>query len=189
MPNESWDTRLRDWFHSDYHQDSCVEVQITETEPAGEASVRCSVRGRAIAFNMHRKPFSCLKNQKCADGFVLQLTPEEEWELHVIECKQSVTPDAWKTAKAQFEGAILNAFGIIGILGITRPSRIKCYVAFRHDKLSPDSVLLKAPLGQPPSPPPTLDWRHRRLTLLSDIEVDNIQIQLDKNTGVGNIAL
>lgn len=188
MLTESLEVRLK-WLQENYCASSTVDLYVEETDKPGEARVRCRLRGYAIAVNLHQKPFSCLKLQKCADGFIFHRLSSGDWELHVIECKRTVTESEWMKIKQQFEGAILNALAVSGILGLSPLVRVRCYVAHRHDKLSPNPILLKATLGRPIQQSPPVDWIADRIDLLSLKNIEHIKIQLDPATGLGEVQL
>lgn len=97
-----------------------------------------------------------------ADGAFFVVTDPGAAEAHVIECKRTVTQDAWSKAKRQMRSTLLRLRALAGVLGVELRS-VVCYTAFCEDELSPESMPepaeLKVPLGdeEPQTPEAALD--------------------------------
>lgn len=194
MLSESLRDRLVTWFHKEAYQESDRQLIVKEPKKAGEAEVTVTLQRYSIAFNnMEKSRLSCFKNAKCADGIIFEQLNDGNWNLHVMECKRTMKADEWEKTKQQFEGAILNAHALAGVLGIQGFSNIYCYTAFRHDRLtpasSPDPVFAKLLVGVPTTASPSFDWEKDRVKILSLPRVQHKKVQLDPATGTGTTEL
>ena len=182
-------TKRLEWFSEDYCEVSESVVHVRERESPGSATLRCTTNSLAIAFNLHRKPFSPLKNQQCADGIVFDRIDAASWRMHVVELKRTIRFNNWREMKNQFEGAILNGYALAGILGIKHLTQVICCSAFRYNAIDSNPNLYKASSGSPVSASIPLDWRHDRLEMLSLKNIIHKKIRLDESSGEGTLDL
>lgn len=94
--------------------------------------------------------------------------------------QKTVQEKSWDTVRSQFRGALQNAFGVCGVLGVKIRS-VDLYTAYVSDKLDPvktsNPALLKGRLGKE-EPPGFQQWRHGSVTV-EGIEFNHHKIQLD----------
>ena len=84
--------------------------------------------------------FSC---GKCADYIILEFLEKGEFNIHILELKQTITKKSWKNIKEQFWGAYLRMFSIIPFYfeEIKNMHSILFYTIYVNDKLSKDIIL------------------------------------------------
>jgi hypothetical protein len=148
------------------------EVLVGEPNEKGFAEVFCRFPESfwAISWRQEEADFALLANRKHADGAMLVVRPDGAIEVHVMECKETVSASDWRKVLLQFEGSVIRLLAIVGALG-ERVERVVLYTAFRTDGLSleasPDAVLLELPLGGDESTSARTD----RSWMLSDIHL------------------
>lgn len=184
-------SRLKQLVHHEFYEKSVGNddpLIIEEKENDGKAEVTCYMKNDAFQFNLEAMSLSpILKNSKCADGAIFELINDKECLLHIIECKKKVNTKKWEKIKLQFEGAILRARAILGVLeNPVRIKSVKLYTAYREDDVaiekSATPTLLKtgvAPESQEiDEVQERTDWGNQLIKIL-DNEYEHKQIQLD----------
>lgn len=198
MIRESLEQRVK-WLHPElceYVREGVGVFRIQETRQEGLADIVCRVRRPSILFHkLDGHTCTFLRNQRCADAIIFEKTSEEAWTLHIVECTRTMKEDTWTgKVKIQFEGAILNAQALMGILNISKLDDVRCYTAFRNDRISPfatpNPVLLKAGVGTSERSLPSIEWEEDRIrSLLSLRDIRHTKVRLDPNTGHGEISI
>lgn len=194
MLSSTYDIRLS-WLDSNLVFASESELELKETEESGEATLKLRLDNYTIAFTKwHKHTFPFLKQQKCADHILFEKVDNDNWILHIIEFKKTVTSSQWSKAKLQFNSAVQQATCCMGILCINRISDIRFYTAFREDKLksanNTNSVLLKTGVGAKAAEI-DIDWNLNRVKIecLADKSFKHYKIELDKDTGYGEYKI
>ncbi|MGZ4031744.1 MAG: hypothetical protein ACXVP2_06270 [Tumebacillaceae bacterium] len=202
MMNESVAERLV-WFKGSCFQESCEQLVVIEDKKEGYAEIICDVRRHSILFSMEKFVLPALRNRKpknfdkedagiqCADAIIFEKHDEESWNLHIMECKKSISDgDKWKDIKEQFEGAILNAYALMGILGIQKINQTTFYTAHRTDtfteKLETNPNLFKASADGESNR--NIEWMQDRVNVFSLKDAPHVKVKLD-GEGKGQIQL
>lgn len=153
-------------------------VEIVENHEAGKGSAVFDFPGEGIkVVHVNNKPpLSWSKEQKCADGALIELTAEG-CNLHIIELKKKINVASWEKIKRQVLGMIYNAKAIAAVAECGNFEKIFCYVCYEEEVLSgtnsANPILLKPLLGVKPSGP-AFEWRYS----LFDLEdFKNIRVQ------------
>lgn len=192
MLTENLDQRLQ-WFQEHRCSVGSDQFILEENREEGYTKIICKTNKHCLIFHIEKHGLKCLINESCADHIIFERVSDQSWNLHIIECKKSVGDSEWEKIKKQFEGALLNALALMGVLGIEKLEEIKCYTAFRRDKLTvrecTNPALLKTLVGGPASGNPILEWRYGRVQILSIKNITHRKIQLDQETGLGNLML
>lgn len=153
-------------------EESGGTLYIIEQEKEGKAKLAVHCSSEALAFSI--KPsngFAYLKRRNTPDGIVFMKNKEHGWELHIFECKKTVSEKSWDKAKLQFEGGILHAHMLRGLLDIPRFSKICVYTVYREDKLlrhTADPSLLRQPVGKRLTSQPYKDWKDAFISILNE---------------------
>ncbi|GAE28181.1 hypothetical protein JCM9140_4388 [Halalkalibacter wakoensis JCM 9140] len=159
-------------------------VKVVETEKSGEAELTIQLKYKAISFVIKSgNGFSYLKTKNTPDGIVFEENPDQGWILHIFECKKTVTEKAWKKAKLQFDGGLLHADMLRGLLDVPAFSEVKVYTVYRESKLftqSPSPGLYRQPVGVKMTKPPYSDWKENQLTIVNGLRVSHKKIKLDQ---------
>ena len=154
----------------------------------GKAQLLCKFNNFSITFrNPDKKSIGYLNHQKCSDAIIFERIQAEQWVLHIIEFKRTVTKNKWDDTKAQFKGAILQASACMGLLGISNVVAIKCYTALRNDKINTttDPFLLKTLVGQDDANS-CADWLTNKIKLdILPKRIAHQKIILNVDTGYG----
>ena len=179
-------THRRSWLSPD-HTRSGYSICITEENEEGRAHVEFTSVNELLFVNTTEKNrLAYLKEQKVADGTICEFIDDSRVRLYLVECKKTVQEKSWVTARSQFRGALQNAFGVCGVLGVTIKS-VNLYTAYVSDRLDPhetsNPALLKSRLGKGESPA-FQQWRHDLVTV-EGVQLDHHKIQLDAS---GNVA-
>ncbi|MEW5322189.1 hypothetical protein V2J23_08545 [Geobacillus thermoleovorans] len=166
-------------------------LYVIEQDKPGEARLTLRCSNEAVAFSIKpSKGFSYLRTKNTPDGIVFVKRGEQLWELHIFECKKTVGESSWKKAKLQFEGGILHAHMLRGLLDIPPFSKVCVYTVYRYDQLlqkTPNPALLRQPVGKTVKKLPYMDWNDQCLSILEN-EVPHYRIQLD-DSGQGEYML
>ncbi|AMV12462.1 hypothetical protein GT3570_16270 [Geobacillus thermoleovorans] len=166
-------------------------LYVIEQEKSGEARLTLHCSNEAVVFSIKpNRGFPYLRTKNTPDGIVFVKREEQRWELHIFECKKTVGEDSWEKAKRQFEGGILHAYMLRGLLDLPPFSKICVYTAYRDDHLSknsPDPALFRQPVGKPVKKPPYADWDDPSLVILGH-EVPHQRIPLN-DSGQGEYTL
>lgn len=188
------DERLK-WLDPNKFQrsDSCIVVK--ETAKEGEAELRCYVQHDSIAIELdkddQKRRVNYLKNKRVTDCLILEFLKPEVTNIHIVECKRTIKAEKWREIKEQFEGSLLNALCLCGLLGINELKRVTFYTAFRNDNLNPaastNTIIGKRGVATP-LPSSVSDWRQGKISILSLTSAPHIKIPLDDN-GKGDIRL
>ncbi|MGP3560182.1 hypothetical protein [Geobacillus sp. BK01] len=166
-------------------------LYVREQETSGEAQLTLRCSNETVVFSI--KPnsgFPYFRTKNTPDGIVFVKREELHWELHIFECKKTVREDNWEKVKRQFEGGLLHAHMLRGLLNLPPFSKICVYTVYRHDRLltkSPNPSLLRQPVGKAVKKLPYMDWNDRCLFILEN-EVPHHHIQLD-DSGQGEYTL
>ncbi len=160
-------TRLQ-WLDTNHIQRG-QSVTIMEPNADGEAEVSLSAANQLLLVKTTEKnALGYLKQKKVADGTVCEFLTDTAVTLHLIECKRTVTAKKWIHVKEQFQGALLNAFAVCGLLNVNDIREVRLYTAYRNDRLSaehsPNPVLMKMPVGS------------RQLTVAQDWQDDSVVV-------------
>ncbi|KYD28509.1 hypothetical protein [Parageobacillus toebii] len=164
---------------------------IVEQEKTGEANLIVHCSSEAVVFVI--KPnngFAYLKIKNTPDGILFIRDKQQNWELHIFECKKTVTEKSWDKVKKQFEGGILHAHMLRGLLDIPPFSRICVYTVYREEKLlekTADPSLLRRPVGERLKSRPYEDWNDSSLRILN-LDIPHEHIRLDAS-GQGVYAI
>lgn len=166
------------------------EFFIVEVQQEGKAEIH--VRSRYPCFhvqNIDKKRFPVLKPQKCADHLVFQFCPDTNtWSLHIFELTRSIHQGIWESKIIpQFDGALLNAYAILGVLHIWDFSEMYVHCGYRKNKSENSTVDRRAMLGKPAP----ADWLNGAVMLppFPGIRLKNVPIRLDEENGCGEFFL
>lgn len=131
---------------------------VQETADGGKGSLEfhCPVPYVLVNLSGNGGSIVWLKSQRRPDAIVLELLPDGETVITVVELKSTLSPSEWGKAKEQFEVGVLNGLALMGVLGRSTVSQIRFVIAFRKNNLvpeeSPSPALLRAsvqPKGKP----------------------------------------
>lgn len=171
------------------------EVVIEEMEPSGCARVTMSLPAatECLILTLEKGQggadtqwFKFLKSEKCADGAFLARVGEHRYEAYVIECKATVDSSNWDRAKTQMAGTVARLRALAGVFEV-QITRIRCYTAYRHDRLTDalkaDPAELRPGVGTSFRTADLLDWQrdvadlgplgelpHRKVPLTQDAD-------------------
>ena len=126
-------------------------VTVSETASDGGAEVRVTVPdGWRLERLSLPEALSWLSVRNHADGIVFAQRPDGRWEAHIIECKATVSDNAWRKARKQFLGTRVFADAVAGVTGISI-SDAALYTAYRTSKIDPatstDPIINVVPVG------------------------------------------
>lgn len=166
-------------------------LYVSEQDKAGEAKLTVHCSSEAVAFTIKPgKGFTYLQRKNTPDGIVLMKNKEQNWELHIFECKKTVSESSWDKAKRQFEGGILHAYMLRGLLDLPPFSKICLYTVYRYDKLLKQTTnpsLLRQPVGLPVTRQPYKEWEDGSIFILNT-KIPHRRIQLN-DSGEGEYQL
>jgi len=183
MLKETFEERLK-WLDPNHYEYSNKKVIVRETAEDGKAEVCCNVSNFALKIDLGKKNrVHYLRRQNVADGVIFEFIESEKVIIHIIECKRTIKKEIWKKAKEQFEGALLNSLGLMGILGLSDIHNVIFYTAYRNDSIS--SVNLR---NAPGNPSPVKDWIEDKISVLSLSQAAHRKIELNSE-GKGNISI
>lgn len=189
-------TRLKDELQSGQYQIVSESTTVEEAQPEGRAVLRCALPAgvQAIRWNIEgRTLFPVLKTGEAADGAVLVQAADGTWALHLLELKRSVHEVEFSKAKRQLGCSLVRVLSLCGVLGI-EINRLRCYIAYREDKLDPaataDMALLQLPLGDDSSGYTISDWCREQIALKGVADLVPLKkVQLDLGSGEGGVEL
>ena len=172
--------------------DSCVfheggsSFLIEEKKQEGEAKINVSSKYDCFHVREKKNGFPILRNKKFADYLVLLHDQENnKWILHIFELTKSIGEEDWvKKIVPQFDGALLNAYAICGVMEIPEFDRITVHCAYRRDKNQSSPVRLKNFLGKPAKAP----WTYGNTISLPSfpgMKISKDLIKLNKQDGKG----
>ena len=177
------------WFDTN-HYSYDKKVKVVENNEDGRAEV--DFKSEEILFKIscsEKNRLEYLKQRKVADASIFKFTDEDKVDLHVVECKKTLRDSDWAKAKKQFEGGLINSYGVCGILG-KRINNIFFYTAYREERLSytntANPVLLKNTLGNKDLTS-AIDWGRGRVSII-DRQFEHRKIKLDES-GYGEYRL
>lgn len=164
-------TRLQwlDTNHIQYGQN----VTVVEPSAEGEAEV-CITADNALLLvkTTEKNALGYLRQKKVADGTVCEFVSDTSVNLHLIECKRTVKAGNWEHVKEQFQGALLNAFAVCGLLNVKDIREIRLYTAYRNDRLSAENsanpTLMKMQVGSR-QPAMAQDWQDGAVRVLNHL--------------------
>lgn len=177
MLSETFDERLNQWFDPNYYERSNSKFTVKENG----LELDCNVGNDSLKFCLESKSrLKYLKRKNVADVIILEFVEPEKIRLHIIECKTTVRSDGWIHIKKQFEGALLNILGVLGVLKLSEANieRIIFYTAFKEDKASSKQVqpvLLRKYKKQ------IYEWENDAIAILSLSNATHKKIQLDSS--------
>lgn len=173
--------------------DSSIVTQVTEriklmeTTDDGYTCVDTSFASPVFWFrNLRENGMKFFKCKKSPDHILIQWC-DDGWVLHIMEFKRTIKASVWgDKVKEQFKGGLFNGLALAGFLGIEF-AHIRCYTAYRYDKLSQpelsDVIELKRPLGDP-TPTTLEEWQSENVALGFESRlIPHQKIQLDTETG------
>ncbi len=192
MLTEIFAERLK-WFDPNKlnYTKTAFTIEDNKNKPENYARISINInQGEAVYAKGEELCFPCLQEKKVADAIIFHQT-EIDTTLHIIECKTTIKEKEWTHIKKQFQGALISAIALHGVLNLKALTNIKLYTAYRNDRLTPshnpDPVLLKTGVGKS-SPPIVTDWLNNHIGLLSLPTISHQKIQLD-NTGIAQTEL
>lgn len=178
-------------------------VVVREMNERGEAHIEISYpdSSHCIAWYLEKTGyFQFLEGDKAADGVFFVCHTDSRIDVHIIECKRTITNSTWAQAKKQLQESLTKVLAIAGVLGI-EIDNVCLGAAFRDNRL--DSAQYPEPrtgvdlLGEA-----TLDsemtaragelkeWRTGQVKLRGFAKpFPLVKIQLDTSTGRGTYAL
>lgn len=169
-----------------------TSFSLIEKQAEGHAKIDVVASNSCAHLGMDKNVFPILSNQRCADHIVFEyVSADNTWNLHIVELTKSISNSIWQTKLCQqYDGALLNALAIAGVLGIElNLSHVKVYSGFRNNKSLDGSspVELRAPLGVPQPP----NWEHSpaKLPHFPSQKFTHIPVRLNEETGCANIHL
>jgi len=181
---ESRRERLKEWFDSNHYQHlhGSGHMFIEEKTKSHSWRIDCYVQNEAVCFRLEKKNgIQYLRQKKIADAVILEFLGQRAVRIHILECKKTVGSGAWKHIKSQFEGALLNALALLGILGIDAVQEVVFYTAYLRDRISPEQnprpSTLKEDAGEWGIQWPA-DWLDDRVSILSISAAPHMKIQL-----------
>ncbi|MDM8515123.1 hypothetical protein QUF76_02900 [Desulfobacterales bacterium HSG16] len=197
MLSETFEQRLL-WIDPNYFERGNESIVIRENTENGVLELGCTVRNDSLKFNLESKNrLSYLKHKKVADAVIFEIVEPDSVRIHIIECKTTVNSgsskksSSWEHVKLQFCGALQNALGVLGILGLSAIRDVKFYTAFINDRISPENnpnpVTLRTGFGENSQIPP-LDWMSDKISVLSISSAHHRKIQLNAE-GKGSVTL
>jgi hypothetical protein len=113
-------------------------VVVEETAQDGQARIELDAGALTVEWQIQGKVFGFLRDAKNADGALFVVREGDEVEVHVFECKRTVTQESWGKAKIQMRWTLLRLFALAGVLGL-KVVRVTCYTAYCADEIEPDS--------------------------------------------------
>ena len=137
--------------------DSCVyhvagtAFVIEEKREGAEAVIEIKSKLNAFHVKGDQNAFPILRNKKCADYLVFFYdNTKGKWYLHIFEFTKSVDNTSWEEKIVrQFDGGLLNAYAIGGVLKVPEFEEITMHCGYRRDRNMASLVNMKAPLGRP----------------------------------------
>lgn len=167
--------------------------KMEEKREAGKATIEITTSCPCIHVrDMDDRKFKLLVLQKCADHIVFKYDSENDsWDLHVFELKKTISRSKWNNEiTKQFEGALMNAYAISGILHIANQDIRNIYVhcGYRRNTTAESLIENKLLVGESAR---DVNWLNESLVFdyLPERTIGNVAIQLDKENGHGSFSL
>lgn len=120
-------------------------LTIIETEETGTAALVLSLPSESILFCYKANTRFVFRNQKRADGILLQPT-DSGWQALLVELKRTVRPNSWRTIKLQWIGAWHHALALAGVLEVNLTPKVELMVGYHRAVMghaTTDPILLK----------------------------------------------
>lgn len=156
------------------------DAEIVEENIEGYAKVQLKSDKRLIVFKkMEKNKLQNLKYKNCADFIVFE-EKEKNINVHIFEMKRTVRLKEWDHIKAQFTGALLNAYALAGILEeMIEKNNIYFYTCFRRDSIN-SPIGMRTVLSNRKDEMDGADWFSNNIILrnLSHEKYKHIKIQL-----------
>jgi len=177
------------WIYSDYYEFGC-EAKVIEKNEEGKAEIIFSSSDNFLSICLSEENrLKYLKRANVADGTVCKFIDDNTLELHIVECKRTINTKNWEKVKLQFEGGLINSYGLCGILD-KKVAKIIFYTAYKNNKMdtlnTTNPILLKATLGNNQKSS-AMDWKSKYVRI-QNREFEHIKIELDSN-GKGEFSL
>ena len=178
-----------EWIGKNHYKKS-NEVVVEEKEEQGRAEVVFRSDNELMYISLSRNnSLKYINYNEVADGTVVEFLDESSVNLHVVECKKTITEQKWEKVKRQLKGGLVNSFGLCGLLNKSI-SKVVFYTAFREDKLdsinTTNPVLLKATIGTKQKTS-AIDWNSSKVSILNK-DFEHIKIKLDSD-GLGRYSV
>ncbi len=174
--------------------DAYESFAIMEKKETGYAKVSLSSQYPCLHIrNLEKKTFGLLRNQRCADHAILVFdTTVSKWGLFLFEMTKTVSSKTWtEKIVQQFEGGLLNAYAIAGILHIHEFCSITAYCCYRINKDLQSPYEYKTELGKSAK----RDWTEGErfsVEAFPNVLIYKRLLELDKESGeavIGKLLL
>lgn len=163
-----------------WHNKETVEISEKATGGAGTITFNVSLPYLAFRATDNNPPMHWLAASKCADGAFV-LFDDEQAHLHIVELKSKLTAKEWKKVKLQFEGMLLNAMAVAGVIELSHFSSVTCYIAYAEDAISVEKnaspVFYKNLPGTSAAAPEIAEWLAEQLTALDKFKMTLIKLK------------
>lgn len=183
---ETYQERLKNWFDPNHftHAEGNCAIPIVEKGKGGRPwRLDCHVKNEVLLFRLEKSGLPYIRQRKIADAVMLEILKDKNVRLHIIECKTTVNQTSWKHIKNQFEGALLNALGILGVLEMNIIDDVTFYTAYVNNLLNPKEsplpIAYKNGVGVKFDKMPS-DWLDNHISILSIHTASHIKIQLSE---------
>lgn len=178
-------------------------VVVREMNEGGEAHIEISYPDGAHCITWYLEKtgyFQFLEGDKAADGIFFVCHADARIEVHIIECKKTMTNSSWAQAKKQIQESLTKVLAIAGVLGIDIDN-VCLGAAFRENRLDsdeyPEPRTGAGPLDGARHSDDTIarardlaEWRTGHVKFRGFAKPFPLaKIQLDAETGRGNYAL
>lgn len=119
------------------------KVRLIEQNKDVDMIIEVELSRNAIFIEKLEEEINIFSCGKCADYIILEFLEKGEFNIHILELKQTITKKSWKNIKEQFWGAYLRMFSIIPFYfeEIKNMQSILFYTIYVNDKLSKDIIL------------------------------------------------
>lgn len=166
---------------------SASDVEIVETAKEGAGTVTLQVAGEFLHIKARagQHQIIWLENTSCADGSVIVVHGDKVC-IHLIELKSNIGGKAWKKARLQFEGMLLNSLALLGCAGVVQAFEVKCHLAYKSQGQDASPIFEKI---MPELQMPTTGfegWKNRSINLPFGIAAEFVKHERD---GAGNVHL
>lgn len=178
-------------------------VIVRETNENGEAHIEISYPEGAycIAWYLEKTGYFQFSNSdRAADGVLFVCHPNDQVDVHIIECKKTLGNSTWLKAISQLQESLTKVLAIAGVIGI-EINKVCLGAAFRENHL--DSANYAEPrVGAEPLADGTteseatarartlFEWRTGQVKLRGFAKPFPLaKIQLDPSTGRGSYSL
>ena len=165
-------------------------VKVKEKNESGRACIVFSSQQQLLSISLsEQNRLHYINYSQVADGTVLEFLEDDTVNLHIVEIKRTINSDRWIKVKNQFEGGLINSFGLCGVLN-QKVKNIILYTAYVYDRFkwtdSADPVDFKNSLGSKEKIS-VLDWNNSQVGLLHR-KFTHVKIKLNAN-GNANYTL